>query len=105
MANKLHFKKIDWVIYFPSKGNEGRELKSYGVAYRDRINKITQPGRRINLGDVLSQPSIKNGFPHSIGLFQDSSGKGISWIPAYIEIREIHSEEELLQWIVQIEEE
>ncbi len=103
--NKLHFKEIDWIIYFPSKGNEGRPLKNSGVAYRDRINKKTQPGHRINLGDVLVYPLIKNRYSHTIGLFQDSSGNGPSWTPAYIETQVIRSEEELLDWIKQIEEE
>lgn len=105
IVNKLHFKEIDWVVYFPSKGNEGRQLINYGVAYRDRRNKKTQPGPKINLGNVLVQPPIKNGYPHTVGLFQDSSGKGPNWTPAFIEIRVIWSEEELLEWIIQIEEE
>jgi hypothetical protein len=105
IVNKLHLKEIDWVIYFPSKGNDGRQLINYGVAYRDRVNKKTQSGRRINLGDVLVQPRIQYGYPHSIGLFQDSSGRGSNWTPAYIEIRVLQSEEELLEWIAQIEEE
>jgi hypothetical protein len=105
IVNKLHFKEIDWIIYFPSKGNEGRPLKNYGVAYRDRINKKTQLGYRINLGDVLVGPLIKNIYPYTIGLFQDSSGRGPSWTPAYIETQVIRSKEELLDWIRQIEEE
>jgi len=103
IRNKLHFKEIDWVIYFPSKGNEGRCLTNYGVAYRDRTNKKTQPGRRINLSDVLVQPRIQHGYPHSIGFFQDSSGKRSNYVPAYIEIQVIESEGELLEWIAQIE--
>ena len=104
MTNKLHFQEIDWVIYFPSYGNEGRELPKYGVAFRDRINKVTQGGLRINLGDVLAHPSITDGFPHTIGLFQDSEGRGNNWEPEYIEIKQIGDKEELLQWIGQIEE-
>jgi len=65
--------------------------------------KITQPGRRINLGNVLSLPAIRGRYPHCIGLFQDASGKGQNWTPAYIESRVIQSEEELLEWIAQIE--
>lgn len=103
IVNKIHFKEIDWIIYFPSKGNEGRQLVNFGVAYRDRVNKITQPGRRINLGNVLSLPAIRGRYPHCIGLFQDASGKGQNWTPAYIESRVIQSEEELLEWIAQIE--
>ncbi len=31
MPSKLHFKEIDFVIYFPATGNENRDLKKYGV--------------------------------------------------------------------------
>ena len=104
MTNKLHLQEIDWIIYFPSYGNEGRELQKYGVAFRDRINKITQSGLRINLCDVLAHSTILNGFPHTIGLLQNSTGRGSNCLPGYIEIREIHNEDALLHWIGQIEE-
>jgi hypothetical protein len=104
-GNKLHFREIDWVIYFPSKGNKGRQLINYGVAYRDRVNSETQPGPKINLGDVLARPEIRNRYPHRVGLFLESSGKGENWKPAYVEDRIIQSENDLLSWIAQIEEE
>jgi hypothetical protein len=104
ITNKFHFIEIDWIIYFPSIGNKGRNIVKYGVAYRDRINKKTQPGRKINLSDVLKQDTIKNRYPHTVGLFYDKSGKGINWKPRYIENRIIRSENELLDWIKTIEE-
>lgn len=105
IVNKFHFKEIDWIIYFPSRGNEGRQLVNYGVAYRDRINRKTQPGPKINLGNVFGEPLIQNGYPHSIGLFLDSSGKGPNWTPVYVETREINNKDEFLDWIREIEEE
>lgn len=103
IRNKFHFKEIDWVIYFPNNGNDGRELINYGVAYRDRINKITQPGPKINFKDVLVKDSIKNGYPHTIGLFHEASGKGSTWKPQYVKTHIIQNEKELLEWISIIE--
>ena len=104
MANKFHFREIDWVIYFPRTGNQGRRILNYGVAYRDRINKRTQPGIRINLSDVLAEPIIKTNYPHNIALFQRSVGKGNNWRPEYIEERTIQNEKDLIKWIKEVEE-
>jgi hypothetical protein len=104
IVNKLHLKGIDWVIYFPSKGNEGRQIRNYGIAYRDRVNKTTQPGCRMNLGDVLSISAIRDSYPHPAGLFLDASGKGPNWTPAYVDCRLVRSEKELLDWIAELEE-
>ncbi len=101
LSNKLHLKDIDWIIYFPSTGNEGREVKNYGVAYRDRKNRKSQSGVKINLSDVLVNPLIKNQYPHKIALFRYSSGRGSNWSPYYIEERLINNQKELESWIKQ----
>lgn len=88
---KFHFKEIDLVIYFPSTGNEGRIYSKYGVAYRDRRRGETQPGVRINLEDVLNKPVIKNNYPHTVGYYLHSTGKGRNWTPIYIETRKIYN--------------
>jgi len=102
-SNKLHFIDSDFLIYFPSAGNEGRSIQKYGVAYRDRKKKETQNGPRINLENVLALPSIKDNYPHNIGYYKDTTGKGKNWTPKYLETRVIRNEEELLEWIKQIE--
>jgi hypothetical protein len=101
--NKFHFTEIDWFIYFPATGNQGRDIRKYGVAYRERIQSTTQQGPRINLEDVLVLPIIQNGYPHTVGFFQVSTGKGNNWLPNYIETRLIQNEEELLMWFLEIE--
>jgi hypothetical protein len=82
LNNKLHFKGIDWVIYFPSTGNEGRQIISYGVSYRDRVNKTTQQGPKINLKNVFEKLSTKENYPHEVGLFLNASGRRATWTPA-----------------------
>lgn len=88
-SSKFHFQEIDWVIYFPSTGNEGRSYMKYGVAYRDRRRGITQPGVRINLEDVIKKPKIQENYPHTVGYFLHSSGRGENWTPIYLETRKV----------------
>jgi len=99
MSSKLHFIEIDHVIYFPSSGNVGRTLYKYGVAYRDRKNKTSQSGKKINLEDVLAMPIIKTGYPHTIGFFTTASGKGLTYAPDYKVQRQILNETALIQWV------
>ena len=98
ISNKFHFIERDWVIYFPCVGNEGRPILKYGVAYRDRENKMSQPGRRINLEDVLKLPPILEGYPHTVGYFQESRGKLSRWTPEYIEHKKIQNKQDLIKW-------
>jgi len=86
---KFHFQEIDWVIYLPSHGNEGRFYEKYGVAYRDRRRGRSQPGRKVNLKDVLSKSEIGKKYPHTVGFFLASSGKGSNWKPDYLRIKVI----------------
>ena len=81
-----------WVIYFPSHGNDGREPQKYGVTYRDRKKGKSQTGRSIALQEVLKKTTIKKKWPHSVGFFLASKGRGISWKPDYLRTRKIKTE-------------
>jgi hypothetical protein len=98
-STKLHFKGIDWVLYFPTSGNENRPYPRYGVAYRDRPSRRTQPGTRIDLDEVLKLPAIADHYPHRVGVYQESSGRGRTWAPVCLEERDIVSSEELFMWL------
>jgi len=89
-SSKFHFQKIDWIIYFPSVGNQGRPYAKYGVAYRDRRKGVTQPGFRTNLEDVMKKPEIEKNYPHTVGYFMNSSGRGENWVPEYLKIRKVN---------------
>ena len=88
---KFHFQEIDWVIYFPSHGNEGRKFAKYGVTFLDRKKGRSQNGRIVNLKDALSRPEIKKGYPHTIGFYLASSGKGPNWKPDYLRTKKVRS--------------
>ena len=96
---KFHFKEINWVIYFPSTGNEGRRYQKYGVAYRDRVRGVTQSGVRINLEEVVSMPEIRENYPHTVGYYLDSSGKGQNWVPEYLGTKIIANLEEFFSFL------
>ena len=71
-SSKFHFIEIDWVLYFPSVGNEGRKYLKYGMAFRKRKTGKTQNGVRINLEDVLNETDIKERYPHTVGFYVES---------------------------------
>jgi len=98
-SSKIHFVNIDWVIYFPGSGNEGRPYPRYGVAYRDRLRGLSQGGRRVYLGDVMALPKIRDNYPHIVAHFTDTSGKGDHWAPHHLEKREVRSEEEFYSFL------
>jgi len=102
-STKFHFQEIDWVIYFPSTGNEGRAYPKYGVAYRDRTGGITQPGVRINLEDVVNRREIQENYPHTVGYYLYSSGKGQNWTPRYLETRTIANLKEFFGFLCNLE--
>jgi len=81
------------VVYFPKHGNKGK-YRNYNVTFRDRKRKVTQPGKRIRLGEVLDKPEIDRNYPHTVGFYKVSCGKGASFKPAYLELRKIETIEE-----------
>ena len=88
---KFHFKEIDWVIYVPSHGNEGRKYQKFGVNYRDRKKDRSQSGRIIELKDTLLKSAISKNYPHTVGFFLASKGRGPKWKPDYLRIKKIRS--------------
>ena len=88
---KFHFKEIDWIIYLPSHGNKGRKTKKYGVTYLDRKKQKSQKGRMIELEDALSRAAIAKKYPHSLGFYLTSNGRGKTWEPDYLRTKKIKS--------------
>jgi hypothetical protein len=68
---KFHFKEINWVIYLPGHGNEGRKPKKYGVTYLDRKRGKTQTGRIIELENALSRAPFSGVLPRLQGEGED----------------------------------
>lgn len=97
-TKKIHFQEIDWIVYFPKHGNEGKYL-NYDVMFKDRKRGITQPARRIKLGKVLDRPEIEGNYPHTVGFYKVSSGKGANFKPEYLELRKIQAVEDFWMFL------
>ena len=93
---KFHFIKIDLVIYFPIVENKGKKQEDYLVTYRYRKSGQTQDKWRIKLQQVINHPKIFNNYPHSIGVYLDSSGRGTNWMPEYLLTKKISNNQEFL---------
>jgi hypothetical protein len=66
---KFHFQEIDWVIYFPSHGNEGRKFAKYGVTFLD-IKKGRSPHNWVLPGFLRQGAELETGLP------EDEEGEG-----------------------------
>lgn len=97
-TKKIHFQEIDWIVYFPKHGNEGKYL-NYDVMFKDRKGEMTQPARRIKLGKVLDRPEIEGNYPHTVGFYKLSTGKGAKFKPEYLELRKIHTVEDFWMFL------
>lgn len=96
---KFHFKEIDWVIYVPSHGNEKRSYDKFGVAFRDRRRGVSQPGRKTSLKEVLNKKDVSKKYPHTVGFFLSSSGKGSKWKPDYLRTKKIKKKKEFYDYL------
>jgi hypothetical protein len=92
-TKKFHFQEIDWVIYFPEHGNKGN-YRGYKVTFRDRKKGITQPEKRIKVGELLDKSEIDRSYPHTVGFYRVSSGRGTNFKPQYLELRKISTVED-----------
>lgn len=93
-TKKFHFIEIDWVIYFPRHGNKGN-YRDYNVSFRDRKKGATHARKGIKLGEVLDKPEVDRGYPHTVGFYKVSSGRGANFKPQYLELRKIGTVEDL----------
>ena len=93
ITKKFHFQEIDWVLYFPRRGNAGK-YRNYNVTFRDRKRREPDSRKRIKLGEVLDKPEIDRNYPHTVGFYRVSSGKGDGFKPAYLELRKIETVED-----------
>lgn len=104
-SKRLYFYEIDLVIYFPTEGNDdGRSIPKYGVRYRDFKNKSGQPGKAINLEDVLAFEEIKTRYPHTVCYFEAEPKVKSKYPPKMcVDRQKIQNENDLYTWIAEID--
>ena len=89
----FHFMELDWLIYFPPSGNQGKYV-GYSVFFSDRKNGAAQPKTTVNLGELLDKPEVNECYPHTVGYFK-TSGEMAGSAPEYLELRIVRCVEEL----------
>lgn len=92
-TKNFHFIEIGWIVSFPSCGNQGKYY-NYSVILTDRKNGVVQPEKCVKLIEVLDNPEFEQNYPHTVGYYKASSGKGAKLNPEYLEIRKISTVEE-----------
>jgi len=93
----FHFQEMNWLIFFPTRGNEGRKYLYYSVEFSDLSKGAAR--KRVCLADVLENPLFEENYPHTVGFFKGSEIEKIELGSAYLEIRIIRSIEEFLSFL------
>ena len=96
VSAKFHFREIDWVLYIPINENKKKKQREYSVMYRNRRSGETQIRRRVRLEEVMKKNEIYSKYPHSIGVYLDSSSRGKTWKPEYLITKQISDEKEFV---------
>jgi hypothetical protein len=88
---------MDWIICFPSAGNEGRKYLFYSVQFVDRKNKQNKP--QTILADIVDSQMVENGFPHTVGFFRDTVDSEGNFEANYLELRIIRCIEDFWKFL------
>lgn len=92
---KFHFQELDWLVYFPSCGNEGK-YNNYNVVLK---KGISPPEKTVRLGEILEDPEFELHYPHTVGYYKLSNGEGTGFKPDYLELRKIWTVEEFWMFL------
>lgn len=93
----FHFQEIDWLISFPTSGNEGRKYLYYSVVFIDR--KKGKAETPVSLVDVVDVAAFEKNFPHTVGFFREPIDKVANCGFDYLELRIITSIEEFWKFL------
>lgn len=83
----FHFQELDWLLYFPTKGNKGK-YSGYSVLFKEK--KETQT-RQVVLGSVLERPEVEERYPHTVGFFKAHNDNEPDSAKRYMEIRKVQN--------------
>jgi hypothetical protein len=92
---KFHFLELDWLVYFPSSGNEGK-YNRYNVVFK---KGISHPEKTVRLCEILEDPEFELHYPHTVGYYKLSDGDGRRFKPDYLELRKIGTVEEFWMFL------
>lgn len=84
---------MDWLVYFPRRGNKGKYI-GYSVVLVDRKKRTGRTEKNAKLKEVVENPEFERSYPHTVGYYKEYSGEGATFKPEYLEIRKISTVEE-----------
>ena len=87
---------MDWLISFPTSGNEGRKYLCYSVMFKDC--KKGNSKSQVSLMDIVDVVEFENNYPHTVGFFKGQIDKDTD-LPNYLEIRVIRCIEEFWKFL------
>ena len=68
-------------------------MRGKQIVHPPQLNLL--PSRKkIKLGEALEKPEIDGNYPHTVGFYKVSSGRGANFKPEYLELRRIQNVEE-----------
>jgi len=92
----FHFQEKDWIISFPSVGNEGRKYLYYSVKFTK--GKDSEE-RQVCLTEVVDSPEFEGNFPYTVGYFKSPIDDKSDLKAIYLEIRIVRSIEEFWKFL------
>jgi hypothetical protein len=96
-SKSFHFQEKDWLISFPTEGNEGRKYLYYSVRFTNRKNK--QKTQEVCLTEIVGSPEFEDNFPYTVGFFKGSIDEETDLKSVYLEIRIVKSIEEFWKFL------
>jgi hypothetical protein len=92
----FHFQELDWIICFPSTGNEGRKYLYYSVTLKNpKKGNISQ----VCLEDLVDAAEFEQNYPHTVGFYKETTGNSANFCSNYLEIRVVRSIEEFWKFL------
>ena len=97
MEKKFHFQEMDWVITFPSTGNERKKYPNYSVMLTDL--KKGSSSKNVCLGDIVENADFQSKFPHTVGFSKSEHCDCLGAESRYLEIRLVRYVEEFWKFL------
>jgi len=91
----FHFQELNWLIFFPCTGNDGRKYLYYSVEFLDQGKGKARA--KVCLAEIVDSPEFEKSNPHTVGFFKgsvDVDEKKELGAASYLEIRIVRSVEE-----------
>lgn len=88
---------MEWIITFPSSGNNRKKYNDYSVFLSDL--KKGSSDEKVHLVDIVENLGFQERFPHTVGFFKSKTGESISEGLIYLELRIIRSVEEFWKFL------